>query len=82
MIKLQPSDKDLLLSILRDAVTLGLVLLLVKLLGEVHGTIMAVILLIGQISLLNRRVSKLERELQISRETADAGLPKLAEKSV
>ena len=82
MFKLQSRDKDLLLMILTIAVTFGVMLLLIQFLGELHGLISTVIILIGQIALLSRRVFALERELRISRETPESEHPKVGGKSV
>ena len=81
MIKLQSRDKDLLLTILSSAVTFGIMLLLIQFLGEVHGLISTVIILVCQIAFLSRRVSALERELRISRESHETEPSKIPEKS-
>jgi len=80
MFKLQSSDKDLRLLILFNAMMFGMMLLLIKFLGELHGLISTVVLLIGQTAFLNRRVNTLEREVRISRETSDRPPAKFAEK--
>jgi len=82
MFKLQSRDKDLLLMILTIAVTFGVMLLLIQFLGELHGLISTVIILIGQIAFLSRRVFALERELRISREASESEQPKVGGKSV
>jgi hypothetical protein len=80
MFKLQSRDKDLLLAILTIAVTFGVMLLLIHMLGEVHGLISTVIILIGQTSFLTIRVASLERELRSSRGLHDSS--KTAEKII
>jgi hypothetical protein len=82
MFKLQSRDKDLLLTILTIAVTFGVMLLAIHFLGELHGLIVTVIALIGQIAFLGRRVVALERELRISRESHETEHSKIAEKNV
>jgi hypothetical protein len=69
MFKLQSRDRDLLLTILAVGVTVGMMLLLICTLGELHGLISTVIILIGQISFLTMRVVALEREIRVPRET-------------
>jgi hypothetical protein len=69
MIKLHSRDKDLLLTILSVAVTIGVMLLLMQFIGELHGLILTVVILVVQTSFLTIRVASLERELRISRET-------------
>jgi hypothetical protein len=68
MFKLQPRDKDLLSTIVVAVVLGGVILFLIGSLGEVHGLICAVIMLMVQFAFLNSRVSALERELRTSRE--------------
>ena len=68
MIKVTSSDKGLLLMIVNVAVTFGVMLALIHFLGELHGAISTIILLIVQTSFLTKRVTALERELRISRE--------------
>ena len=80
MFKLQSRDKDLLLTILIVAVTIGVMLLAIQFLGELHGLIVTVIGLIVQTLFLTIRVASLERELRISRESHEPS--KTAEKTV
>ncbi|HWD90817.1 MAG TPA: hypothetical protein VG938_00580 [Verrucomicrobiae bacterium] len=82
MFKLQSRDRDLLVAILTMAVTFGIMLLLIHMLGEIHGLISTVIMLLVQISFLHRRVSALEHELRISHEIPDTDHSKLTEKNI
>jgi hypothetical protein len=60
--------------------TFGAMLVLMQFLGELHGLIVTVIILIGQIAFLSSRVVTLERELRISRESHEPS--KTSEKAV
>ncbi len=82
MSKLQSRDKHLLLTILLVAVQFGVMLLFIQLLGELHGLISTVIMLIVQLSFLQIRVMAMERELQLSRKTTDNTSSNIAEKTV
>ena len=66
MIKVTSSDKGLLMMIVNVAVTFGVMLAMIGFLGELHGAISTIILLIVQTSFLTKRVTALERELRIS----------------
>jgi hypothetical protein len=63
MFNLKPSDRDLLSHIAVSAVTVAIMLGLIYLLGEVHGLIATVVILIVHSSLLNMRITALQREL-------------------
>jgi hypothetical protein len=67
MLTVTRNDKDLLLAILSIAIMLGGLFVLIKFLGELHGTISFAVVLIGQVAFLARRVGVLERELQTTR---------------
>jgi hypothetical protein len=82
MIKVTSSDKDLFVAIISIAVTIGVMLALISFLGELHGLICTVIILIVQTSFMTRRMAALERELRISRTPSDSEHSKLAEKTV
>ena len=64
MFNLKPSDRDLLSHIAVSAVTVAVMLGPIYLLGEVHGLIATVVILIVQSSLLNMRITALQRELR------------------
>jgi hypothetical protein len=74
-------DKDLLLTIVPIFVSLGMFMLMVHLLGEVHGIYVLVIAFLVQISFLVRRVVALEREVSDLRKSADEGRAKIIEKT-
>ena len=80
MIKLQSRDRDLLLTFLSVVVTIGVMLLLMQFIGELHGLIITVVILVVQSSFLTIRVASLERALRISRETHES--PNVGEKTV
>ncbi len=73
MIKVTSKEKSLLMAIVYIAVPFGAMLVLMHFLGELHGLISTVVILIGQISFLTSRVVVLERELRISHEPSDGG---------
>lgn len=75
MFKLQSRDKDLLQTILYFVVAGGATLFLIHALGEIHGCILAVLLLVVQLGFLTTRVSALERELRSSRESHGPSKP-------
>jgi hypothetical protein len=82
MFKVTSRDKSLLLTIIQIAMTFGAMLVLISFLGELHGLIVTVIMLIGQTSFLTSRVAALERELRISHKPSDGDPSKIVEKTV
>jgi hypothetical protein len=72
MMKLQSSDRSLLAWIGLNLSTVAGMLLLVRLLGEVHGLIATVILLIGQSTHAYVRLGVLQKELRAMRESGQA----------
>jgi hypothetical protein len=82
MFKVTYKDKGLLLTIVSAAVTFGVMLALIKTLGELHGVISTVVLLIVQTSFLTSRVVALERELRLSREPASDERSKIIQNTI
>jgi uncharacterized protein involved in response to NO len=81
MFKVTSKDKSLLLAVVNAAVTFGVMLAMIKLLGELHGLISTVVLLIVQTSFLTGRVVALERERRLSREPSEGERSKIIEKT-
>ena len=69
MMKLQSTDRSLLAWIGLNLFTLAMLLLLVRLLGEVHGLIAFVVVLIGQSTYAHVRLGVLQKELRAMRES-------------
>jgi len=68
MVKLKPTDKDLLSYIALSLFIVGIMLALIHLLGELHGLIATVVILIGQSALLQTRLGAAQRELRSLRD--------------
>jgi hypothetical protein len=81
MLKVTSKDKDLLLTLVNVVVTLGAMLAVMAFIGELHGLIATVFILIVQTSFLTRRVVALERELRISHEPPHSESSKVVEKT-
>jgi hypothetical protein len=71
MFKLSTSDKDLISYLAASLFTFGVMLALIYLLGEVHGLIVTVIILIMQGAQMQSRLGALQREVRALREPQD-----------
>jgi len=69
---MKSSDKDLLRYIALAAISVGIMLGAIRLLGEVHGLVATVIGLLVTISHLSIRLGAVQREVQCMRKTSEA----------
>ena len=71
MLKSKSTDRNLLAWIGLNVFTVAILLALVRLLGEVHGLMATLIVVIGQSTLSYVRLGALERELRALRAAGD-----------